>query len=533
MPTAVLTGPDTAATVETQAQPAPAPAGRYAAIVIGSGISGLFVALEARRLGPVLVLTKGSIDDCNTRWAQGGIAAAVGPMDSPEQHLADTISAGAGLVDEAAAHVLCYEAPARIRDLVRYGVAFDSLGGEVALGREAAHTHSRILHSGGDRTGAEIETALSAAAYDPAIRILDYTLATKLIVEGGRVRGVEALDLESGRTELHSADYVVLASGGAGRLYSHTTNPEVATGDGISLAFDAGAEVADLEFYQFHPTALRHEGAPPFLISEAVRGEGAVLRNLAGEAFMGRYHELKDLAPRDVVARAIVAEMRTEKAGHVLLDCRHLKSIDLAARFPGIHAFCMSIGIDMRKDPIPVSPAAHYLMGGVRTDVHGRTTLPGLYACGEVACTGVHGANRLASNSLMETVVFGKRVVEHMASGAGGAAAPTFGVETFSAGEDAPPSYVAVQAMMWECVGIERDAGSLAKGWLTAAAWLTATGAATTREQFELRQMATLARLMLHAATNRTESRGAHYRNDFPATDNSQWRRSQVYRRAD
>ena len=532
MVTLATLGANPAVTTEA-AVTASSPGGEYAVIVVGSGISGLFVALEARHLGPVLVLTKGSIDDCNTRWAQGGIAAAVGPLDSPSQHLADTLAAGAGLVDETAARVLCFEAPGRIRDLVRYGVAFDSLGGEVALGREAAHSSSRILHAGGDRTGAAIETALSEAAKDPAIRILDYTLVTRLCVDGGRVRGVEALNLASGRMERYESRYVVLASGGAGRLYSHTTNPEVATGDGISLAFDAGAEVADLEFYQFHPTALRHEGAPPFLISEAVRGEGAILRNLAGEAFMRRYHDLHDLAPRDVVARAIVAEMRTEKSDHVLLDCRQLKSVDLAARFPGIHAFCMGIGIDMRTDPIPVSPAAHYLMGGVRTDVHGRTTLPGLYACGEVACTGVHGANRLASNSLMETVVFGKRVVEHMASGAGGSAAPTFGVETLSFGEDAPPSYAVVQEMMWECVGIERDGESLARGWKTATSWPRARGAAATREQFELRQMATLARLMLHAATNRTESRGAHYRRDFPTTDDGRWRHSQVYRRAD
>lgn len=533
MPTNVTAAPDAEADVEALPQTTPAASGRYAAIIVGSGISGLFVALEARRLGPVLVLTKGSIDDCNTRWAQGGVAAAIGPLDTPDQHLADTIAAGAGLVDEAAARVLCFEAPARIRDLVRYGVAFDSLGGEVALGREAAHTHSRILHSGGDRTGAEIETALSAAAYDPAIRILDFTLATRLLVERGRVLGVEALDLQTGRTEQYESRNVVLASGGAGRMYSHTTNPDVATGDGISLAFEAGAEVADLEFYQFHPTALRHEGAPPFLISEAVRGEGAVLRNLAGEAFMPRYHALEDLAPRDVVARAIVAEMRAENTDHVLLDCRHLKSIDLSARFPGIYAFCASVGIDMRTDAIPVSPAAHYLMGGVRTDIHGRTTLPGLYACGETACTGVHGANRLASNSLMETVVFGKRVVEHMETGAGGAAAPAPGALDLKAAGTAAPSHEATQAMMWECAGIERDAASLERGLETVGRWPRADGEAVSRESFERRQMATLAELMLRAASMRTESRGAHYRKDFPAPDDARWLRRQVYRRAD
>jgi L-aspartate oxidase len=524
------------ATTETILEPAaaPLPAGEradrtdYAVIILGSGISGLFVALEARKLGPVLVLTKGSIDDCNTRWAQGGIAAAVGPLDTPEQHLADTIAAGAGIVDEHAARILCTEAAPRIRDLVRYGVAFDSLGGEVALGREAAHSHSRILHAGGDRTGAEIETALTAAVYDPSITILDYTLARKLLVEGGRVIGVEAIDLESSRVERYRAPSVVLATGGAGQMFSHTTNPDVTTGDGIALAFEAGAEVADLEFYQFHPTALRHEGAPPFLISEAVRGEGAVLRNLDGEAFMPRYHPLADLAPRDIVARAIVAEMRREKADHVTLDCAHLKSVDLAARFPSIYSFCQSFGIDMNREPIPVSPAAHYFMGGVRTDVFGRTTLPGLYACGEVACTGVHGANRLASNSLMETVVFGKRVVEQIQGGQGGSAAPSFGPQRISVSARRAPSHAEVQRLMWECDGIERTADGMQAGLLEIARWPHADEPRN-RGEYENRQMSVLAQLMLTAAELRTESRGAHFRSDYPERDDKRWQRHQVF----
>jgi len=525
-----------AETAGPAAEPLPRPEGSvrrdYRVIVIGSGISGLFVALEARRLGPVLVLTKGSIDDCNTRWAQGGIAAAVGPLDTPAQHLADTISAGAGLVDEEAARVLCSEAPARIRDLVRYGVAFDSLGGEVALGREAAHSQARVLHAGGDRTGAEIETALTAAAYDPAITILDFTLASKLMVKRGSVAGVEAIDLQSGRIEEFEAPAVVLATGGAGRLYSHTTNPEVATGDGIALAFDAGAEVADLEFYQFHPTALRVEGAPPFLISEAVRGEGAVLRNSRGEAFMRHYHELADLAPRDVVARAIVAEMRQAHADHVLLDCTRLPSVDLSTRFPGIYAFCKSLDIDMQRQPIPVAPAAHYLMGGVRTDIHGRTTIPGLYACGEVACTGVHGANRLASNSLMETVVFGKRVVEHMAPGGGGRAEPSPEAERVGDDGGPAPSHEALQRLLWESAGIERNETGLGEALAVMTSW-PAGATSHGRPTSERRQMATLARLMLRAALARRESRGAHYRSDYPERDDAHWRRRQVYRRAD
>jgi L-aspartate oxidase len=502
---------------------------RYAVIVIGSGISGLFVALEARHLGPVLVLTKGSIDDCNTRWAQGGIAAAVGPLDSPAQHLADTIAAGAGLVDEVAARILCYEAPARIRDLVAYGVSFDSLGGEVALGREAAHSRARVLHAGGDRTGAEIETALSAAAEDPSITILDHTLVTRIVVEGGAARGVEAVALTTGVREFHEGDAVVLATGGAGRLFSHTTNPEVATGDGVALAFDAGAEIADMEFFQFHPTALRLPGVPTFLISEAVRGEGAVLRNLAGEPFMRRYHALAELAPRDVVARAIVREMRRDGSEHVFLDCTGLKSVDLAARFPAIFAYCEAAGIDIRTDPIPVAPAAHYLMGGVRTDTWGRTTIPRLYACGECACTGVHGANRLASNSLMETVVFGKRVVDHLTAGEGGSAPPTEGRTPLLHPSTAAPTHAALQAMMWECAGIERDGPGLERGLATIDGWPPPEARVWTRPALERRQMTTVASLVLEAALRRTESRGGHYRSDFPEPDDAHWRRRQVF----
>lgn len=498
-------------------------------MVIGSGISGLFVALEARKLGPVIVLTKGSIDDCNTRWAQGGIAAAVGPLDSPEQHLADTIAAGDGLVDEHAARVLCTEAPARIRDLIEYGVAFDSLGGEVALGREAAHSHSRILHAGGDRTGAQIETALTAAVADPLITILDYTLATRLLVENGRIAGVEAIALQTGAREVYETSHVVLATGGAGRMFTYTTNPDVATGDGIALGFEAGAEIADIEFYQFHPTALHVAGAPPFLISEAVRGEGAILRNSAGEAFMSRYHELRDLAPRDVVARAIVSEMRDAGSEAVSLDCTGLKSVDLAARFPAIYAFCKGVGIDMRTTPIPVAPAAHYLMGGVRTDIWGRTTVEGLYACGEVACTGVHGANRLASNSLMETVVFGKRVVEHLESGDGGSAKATPAATAVQRPAGAAPGHQAVQQMMWECAGIERDAAGLRAGVAQVESWKPIAKPAG-RDDHERRQMAVLASLMLTAALKRTESRGGHYRHDFPTRNDLRWKKQQVWK---
>lgn len=503
----------------------------YRVIVVGSGISGLFVALEARHLGPVLVVTKGSVDDCNTRWAQGGIAAAVGPLDSVQSHFEDTVAAGAGLVDEEAARVLCTEAPGRIRDLVDYGVAFDSLGGEVALGREAAHAAARILHAGGDQTGAAIETALTTAAGAASITVLDYTLATSVLAEDARVTGIEALNLRDGTSERFFAPAVVLATGGAGQLYSHTTNPEVATGDGIALAFEAGAEVADLEFYQFHPTAFRRPGAPPFLISEAVRGEGAVLRNAKGEAFMGRYHTLADLAPRDVVARAMAAEMDADGWDHVVLDCRGL-AVDVATRFPSIYAFCRGQGIDMRVEPIPVAPAAHYLMGGVLTDTWGRTNVPGLYACGEVACTGVHGANRLASNSLMETVVFGKRVVEDIAEGRRVAAQPSSESEPAGPRGGTPPDRQTLQRLMWEAAGIERTGEGLKRALATVRSWPT-TAPDDSRESRELRQMSLLAELTLQAALQRKESRGAHFRRDYPERDDANWQRRQVFRRGD
>ena len=505
--------------------------GNYRVIIIGSGISGLFVALEARHLGPVLVLTKGSIDDCNTRWAQGGIAAAVGPLDTPEQLLADTITAGAGLVDVDAARVLCTEGPARIRDLVDYGVAFDSIEGEVALGREAAHGRARVLHAGGDRTGAVIETALAAAAVTPSITILDHTIATRIVVEGGMARGGQALDLNSGQPIVYEAPAIVLATGGAGQMYSHTTNPDVTTGDGIALAFEAGAEIADIEFYQFHPTAFRSPGSPPFLISEAVRGEGAVLRNAAGNAFMAGYHAQRDLAPRDVVARAIVAEMQASGSDHVVLDCTNLNNVDLAVRFPGIFAFCREHGVDMRREPIPIAPAAHYLMGGVRTDTWGRTTINGLYAVGEVACTGVHGANRLASNSLMETIVFGKRLVEALPRPAMATPSTVDVIPIEDRGGPAP-GHALLQSLMWEHAGIERSGEGLASALEAAQAW-PASELQPTRASHEQREMAVLGRLMLEAARRRTESRGAHFRSDFPNPDAGHWLRHQVFRRAD
>ena len=555
---------------------------RFDLAVIGSGIAGLYAALQAHEHGMrVLVVTKGSIDEANTRYAQGGIAAAVGPDDSVASHWRDTVEAGAGLVDEQAAHVLTAEAADRIADLVRYGVRFDATDGEVALGREAAHSAPRILHAGGDATGLEIELSLAGLARREGVTVVEHTLAAALHradgVEAGRVTGpvtgIDVFDWRALRTDRVHARAVVLATGGAGQLYRFTTNPDVATGDGIALAYRAGAEVTDLEFTQFHPTALRLPGRPIFLISEALRGEGALLYNAHGERFMPRYHPLAELAPRDVVARAAQREMAATGVDHVLLDITGRDPGWLAARFPQIYARCAEAGLDIARDRIPVSPAAHYTMGGVRTDTWGQTTIDGLYAVGEVACTGVHGANRLASNSLLETVIFAKRAVQralermdesvhaeiaHHAAAVGAAAA---GPPALALTDDArllpppipdgpPPTADELRALMWRCVGIERDRAGLEEATRTLARWDAAIGATTyvertpsppegergpggegseSRGSHELRALVTCARLAAEAALMREESRGAHYRTDFPEP-REEWRRHLVWR---
>jgi L-aspartate oxidase len=518
----------------------------YDYIIVGSGIAGLYAALLAREHGSVLVLTKGSIDDCNTRWAQGGIAAPIGPGDSAEKHLRDTIEAGAGLVDEEAARVLTYEAEARIEDLVRLGVPFDTSEGEIALAREGAHSQARVLHAGGDSTGAHIELTLASLARQEGITVLEYTLATGVRSQepGARVGGIRALDTRTGEAREYSCRHLILATGGAGQMYRVSTNPAVATGDGIALAYRAGAEAMDMEFVQFHPTALRLPGVQPFLISEAVRGEGGVLRDVNGARFMPEYHAKAELAPRDVVARAIVERMEATGADHVSLDVTHLERAHVIGRFPQIYRFCLDAGLDISREPIPVSPAAHYTMGGIRTNVWGETTLPGLYACGECACTGVHGANRLASNSLLETVVFARRVVQRTAGAPGGSAHLTADALEMSApvgAEAGPPMREAVQSLMWDHVGIVRDAEGLARANAALGAWDAALAgergggehagvASTDRASLELRDLVLCSRLVTEAALLREESRGAHYRTDFPEA-RDEWRRHLVFRR--
>jgi len=508
---------------------------RYDYIIAGSGIAGLYAGLLAREHGSVLILTKGSIDESNTRYAQGGIAAAVGPDDSPELHLRDTIEAGAGLVDEEAAAILVREAAERVRDLVRFGVPFDSVGGEVALGREGAHSRARILHAGGDATGAHIELSLSSLARMSRIAIKEHCQVEDVVVERGRTVAVATLDTHVHTRETFEARSIVLATGGTGQLYRVSTNPEVATGDGVAVAYRAGAEIADMEFFQFHPTALRLPGVPVFLISEAVRGEGALLKEATGRRFMPEYDDRAELAPRDIVARAIHSELVSSGADRVYLDITHLPAERVSARFPQIYRYCLEHGLDITKEPIPVSPAAHYMMGGVRTNVWGETTVPGLYACGECACTGVHGANRLASNSLLETVVFAKRVIDRtLAAGDEPAAAPlspdAIPLPAPALAEGPPLSRGALQSLMWEQVGIVRDGEPLARACATLSAWQASLPAPADRPGHELANLVLCGRLAAEAALLREESRGAHYRRDFPQP-RDEWRRHVVFRR--
>jgi L-aspartate oxidase len=508
--------------------------GPYDYIIIGSGIAGLYTSLLARERGSVLVLTKGSIDECNTRFAQGGIAAPVGRGDSPQLHFQDTIQAGAGLSDPEAVKVLVEEAADRIHDLIRFGVPFDTQEGEIALAREAAHSVPRILHAGGDATGEHIETTLSRQARGNGVVIKEHCLATQLLVEEGRVRGVRAVDLASGREEDYQGRFIILATGGAGQLFRYTTNPSIATGDGIALAYEAGAEVMDMEFFQFHPTALRLPGAAPFLISEAVRGEGGILRNIHHEAFMKRYTPEGELAPRDVVARAILQEMKATGADHVYLDVTQLPSRTIIARFPHIYRFCLEWGLDITLSPVPVAPAAHYIMGGVRTNTWGETNISGLFAAGECACTGLHGANRLASNSLLETVVFAMRIAQRTQE-ANANPTPAPASESYTLPERDVPAHPLedvshLQDLLWEKAGIIRSGEGLEEAAQKLAAWQKGLEPGCTRPQKEKWNLVLVGRLLVEAALLREESRGAHFRSDFPHPSLT-WQKHIIFRR--
>jgi L-aspartate oxidase len=483
-------------------------------VVVGSGIAGLVAALELAGAHEVTLVTKARLAESNTRYAQGGIAAVMFADDSVAKHIDDTLEAGAGLCDRAAVEVLCKEGPARIRDLIAIGVEFDQKNGQFAQGLEGAHSYPRVLHAGGDATGLAIETALIRAVREAPIMVLEHTFACDLILHEGSAAGLEILD-ESGTRRTLAADAVVLASGGAGNLYPYTTNPSVATGDGVALAFRAGAVLADVEFYQFHPTALAAPGN--FLISEAVRGAGAVLRAEDGTRFMQKLHPLAELAPRDVVARSIAGQMAAQGGRPVLLDATALGAEYLRERFPTIDAACRRLGLDWSRQPVPVTPAAHYWMGGIRTDLDGRTSIPGLFAIGEVACTGVHGANRLASNSLLESVVFAWRVAALIRErGFAESRAPGFSGPRLIL--DETQGSVAVdraelQRLMWTDAGIYRSEAGLREGLAQLRRWCVDGDCVPARETAN---MLFLAKAILTAALERRESRGAHSREDFP-----------------
>ncbi|MCF3648645.1 L-aspartate oxidase [Synoicihabitans lomoniglobus] len=507
-------------------------------LVLGSGIAGLSFALKAAKDGhAVAILTKKTKADSNTNWAQGGIAAVTGPEDDVEKHVQDTLVAGDGLCREKIVREIVRDGPARVQELVDMGLKFSrEADGSYDLGREGGHSERRILHVK-DMTGKAIEDALlRAISREPRVALYEHLFGIDLITVGKgkqrRLQGLYALDVHDGRVITFRAPVIMLSTGGAGRVYQFTTNPEIATGDGIAMAFRAGVEIRNLEFIQFHPTTLFTADDKRFLISEAVRGEGAVLRNLAGEAFMTRYHHQADLAPRDIVARAIDAEMKQSGAPHVWLDITHRNATYLRKRFPKIYKTCKQLGFDLAKDYLPVVPAAHYTCGGVATNLAGETALPGLYACGEVSCTGLHGANRLASNSLLEAVVVAHRasasVTTYLKRNAKRRSLPI--PEWVNLGGTDEDERVVIshnwdelRRAMWDYVGIMRTTKRLERA-RTRIALLEREihdyywNFTVDPELLELRNMATVARLIVACALQRSESRGLHAITDFPQT---------------
>ncbi len=490
-------------------------------IVIGSGVAGLRASIELAKSGArVTVLTKDKASESNTEYAQGGVAVVLSDDDNAELHEEDTLVAGAGLCDVEAVETLVTDGTKYIKQLIEWGIEFDREGGKLAFTQEAAHSRRRILHAHGDSTGKEIVRALIARArQEKRIVLMPFANTESLIVEDGRCVGVRFLDPILRAPREIFAKAVILCTGGAGQLYQHTTNPPVATGDGMAMAYFAGAEMADMEFVQFHPTALSLENAPRFLLSEAMRGEGGILRNKFGERFMGNYDERLELAPRDIVSRSIVAEMRRTGTRNVFLDMTALSEEFLRERFPKIYETCKFYDLNIATDLLPVSPASHYCMGGIRTDLHGRSTVPGLYAAGEVSCTGVHGANRLASNSLLEGLVFGARAGEAMVEDNS-----KFKIQNSKL--ENPQSEILnlesgistavkkrVKRVMWERVGILRDKDSLKRA-LREFEQISQANLSTSSRNF-----VTLAKLVATSALWREESRGGHFRNDFPERD--------------
>lgn len=492
-------------------------------LVVGGGIAGLFSAWSAYKNGAkVTVITKQGIRDSNTDKAQGGIAAAIGKQDSPKKHMEDTLVAGAGLCNERAVEMLVTEGVERIKELIKLGVNFDRTGDEIALAREGCHSQARVLHANGDATGAEIIRGLrEKIANTPEITIVEYQLLVDLLVEDDVCYGALVFDSQSQVFRIFKSPVVVLATGGIGQLYEHTTNPEVATADGIGAAWRAGAEIMDMEFVQFHPTALALPGAPNFLISEAVRGEGAILKNNHNERFMPSYHEMAELAPRDVVTKAIFSEMKKTGKDHVMLDIRHLDSQKIKERFPMIAATCLQYGLDITSQLIPIAPVAHYMMGGVKINMWGETSITGLFSCGEASCLGIHGANRLASNSLLEGLVIGERIGRRWASivkdkGKNNRFFVSNQLQTGVAC-DYKKLRSQLKKVMDQKVGPLRSGVGLSEAmdWFAKRAYLSHNEAKTVME-IEVRNMLTVGGLIAQAASGRRESRGGHFRLDYP-----------------
>jgi L-aspartate oxidase len=506
-------------------------------IVVGAGIAGLRASVELAPAGRVLCLAKKEVTESNTQYAQGGIAVALSDDDEVSLHLDDTLKAGDGLCNADAARVLVEEGPARIEELIEWGTEFDRAGAKIAFTREGAHSRSRVLHAHGDSTGREIGRALflKAQALKPIV-FREFEFTTELVLQYGRVIGVRVLDNSGQVREIHASS-VLLATGGLGQVYSDTTNPAVATGDGVAMAFRGGAEISDMEFVQFHPTALFLKGAPRFLLSEALRGEGAYLRNAELQRFMPKYHEMSELAPRDVVARAIAHELEIVKRpdAAVYLDLTHLNPDKVRKRFPTIYSTCMQYNIDIAEELVPIRPAAHYAMGGVRTDLDGRASIPGLFAAGEVACTGVHGANRLASNSLLEGLVYGTRAARAMrdemqSRKSASAITPQTTVQRNGTSPDVEKFIQKVQSLMWQNVAVVREGKSLRQTLTELTAMQSSTPKPTDRRAHEAANILQTGILIARSALSREESRGAHYRLDYPIKNDRKFGKHSVAR---
>ena len=509
-------------------------------LIIGGGVAGLRAALGLAEPARVLVVTKDEVRESNSAYAQGGIAGVLDPEDHFEDHIADTLAAGKGLCDPEVVATVVREAPARIDELIRWGTHFDEVDGSVALTREGGHSHARIVHALGDATGRELMRALIERVRDRRnVRVWQNSFTIDLLTHAGRCRGALVWDKRRGPS-LIWARAVVLATGGAGQLYRESTNPPIATADGHALAYRAGAELRDMEFMQFHPTVLYIAGSSRHLLTEALRGEGAYLRDRDGHRFMPEYHQLAELAPRDDVSRAIVAQMARTQHPSVYLDLTHLDPAYVRRRFPGIDALCRGFDLDITRDRIPVRPGAHYMIGGVTVDLHGRTSIPGLWAAGEATSSGLHGANRLASNSLLEGLVYGARAAEDIAAELAAAGphpleVPPVAGDTAGAGReplDLADIRNSLRALMWRSVGITRDGRGLAEAADQVDFWCR-YGLAQVFDDpagWTLQNMLTVARLMIAAAQAREESRGVHTRTDFPATE-AAWARHLPFRR--